>query len=241
MNERPKGEADEYEEGAAPPPLSDRRTALGPGWQIFFGIGDLVAKLLIPLVIACVGWQIKESVARTQVGPAYVDLALDTIAQDPLTQPAEARVWAVDTLQENSPVRLEDAFARRLKAGWGFQTPTQEIGLFTIDTRESQPVRQVLDGHAFEVRADRVNLGDAITVAMSVSLVLPDTTRITKEAQDLSSTNILRLSYGPRDYLFRFERLAGPLAEFTVWKQSPGFREPSQPPGAPRTHEAPTD
>lgn len=211
---------------AAAPPSSAHGKALKPGWQITFGIGEMVAAVLIPLAIVWIGGKINDSVARTQVGPEYVELALETIAQDPLAQPAGVREWAVEVLQANSPAPLTDDLVRRLEAGWSFEVPVRHIGEITVDTRSDKPEVQTLDGHDFEVNAVELERDGVTAVGASVSLVLPDGRRVTEEASNLSSVNILRLHHGSRAYLFRLEGLDGPLVDFTVWKQSPGFREP---------------
>lgn len=213
------------EEATSPPGGSAPHAGgrLSTRWQKALGCGDLVAKLLVPIAIAWVGFEIKEEVARIQVGPEYVDLALRTIAQDPRAQPKGVREWAVDVLDEYAGQPLDEGLARRLVAGWSFEVPFQALGTIFVDARTEQPERQVLDGHRFDVRALSEGAGDEATLTgVSISLVLP-TGRKVVEARELAAANILRLHHGPRAYLFRLERLEGSIAEFTVWKQSPGF------------------
>lgn len=213
-------------EGAASPDGDSATQASGrlsTRWQKGLALGDLVAKLLVPIAIAWVGFEIKEEVARIQVGPEYVDVALRTIAQDPRAQPKGVREWAVAVLDEYAGDPLDEGLARRLVAGWSFEVPFQPLGTISVDARAGQPERQVLDGHRFDVRALSEGAGDEATLTgVSVALVLPTGETVVEE-RDLAVANILHIHHGPRSYLFRLERLEGSVAEFTVWKQSPGF------------------
>jgi len=68
-------------------------------------------------VLAVIGALIQEAVSRSTVSRDYVQLAVSILTADKDKTPAELRGWAVDLLDENSPVRFSKDVADRLKGG----------------------------------------------------------------------------------------------------------------------------
>lgn len=201
------------------------------GWRKAVAAGDIVAKLAIPLVLVIVGCYVNRSIARIEAAPDLLELALETIDQDPRSQPAGLRSWAVDLLDEYSSAEMSDDLKARLRAGWPLTVPFQPVGSVAFEHPESSP--NTLDGHTFELSFAEPEGPDQ--VLRKVELSLPARGH-TVTAESLETTNILQIHVGPRAYLFRFEVLEsreddGLVAWFSVWRQSPGFL------GAPETEE----
>jgi tetratricopeptide (TPR) repeat protein len=78
-------------------------------------IASLVA---IPVVLAIVGWMVQDQLAARTVSKDYVQLAVSILSQPKQadTDPA-LRSWAVELLNENSPVKFSTAIATQLKSG----------------------------------------------------------------------------------------------------------------------------
>lgn len=78
-------------------------------------IGSLVA---IPVVLAIVGWLVQDKLAARTVNKDYVQLAVSI-----LSQPKQAaidpalRSWAVELLNENSPVKFSAEVSGQLRTG----------------------------------------------------------------------------------------------------------------------------
>lgn len=78
-------------------------------------IGSLVA---IPVVLAVVGWLVQDKLATRTVSKDYVQLAVSI-----LSQPRQAgidpalRSWAVELLNDNSPVKFSAEVAGQLRSG----------------------------------------------------------------------------------------------------------------------------
>jgi hypothetical protein len=75
-------------------------------------IGGLIAKILIPIVIAWVGWSYSSAIKEQEVGATYVKLSLDILEEFPSNRPQGLDEWAMDVIDRYSGVPLS-AEARR--------------------------------------------------------------------------------------------------------------------------------
>lgn len=194
---------------------------LSTAWRKWGAAADIFAKIAVPIVLAVAGCQVKESIARLEAAPDLIDLALETIAQEPLSQPEGVRAWAVDLLGQYSPVALDADLRSRLEAGWRFQVPF-ELRAEQVAFGPPDDATATVDGHLFELRF--ADSGDEVLHQVTLSLPAQG---LSVTGERLETTNILSLHVGPAAYLFRFERLrrreGRPVAVFSVWKQSPGL------------------
>jgi hypothetical protein len=95
--------------------LKQEKTAsAGTDWERTARIASLVA---IPVVLAIIGAFIQETLSRSTVSRDYVQLAVSVLTADKNKTPQELRAWAVDLLNENSPVKFSKEVADRLKGG----------------------------------------------------------------------------------------------------------------------------
>jgi len=69
-------------------------------------LGGLIAKILIPLVIALVGWSYSSAIKEQEVGATYVKLSLEILEQLPRNRPQGLDEWAMDVIDRYSGVPL---------------------------------------------------------------------------------------------------------------------------------------
>jgi WD40 repeat protein len=91
----------------------EKSTSTGTDWERTARIASLVA---IPVVLAIIGAFIQAALTRSTVSRDYVQLAVSVLT-DKTKNPPELRSWAVDLLNENSPVKFSKEVADRLKGG----------------------------------------------------------------------------------------------------------------------------
>lgn len=213
--------AERPDSGRTDPDAGVESEGLSTAWRKWTAAADIFAKIAVPIVLAVAGFQVKESIARLDAAPDLLDLALETIAQEPLSQPDGVRAWAVDLLDQYSPVELDSELRSRLKAGWRFQVPF-ELRAEQVSFRPPDEATATVDGHLFELRF--ADSGDQVLHQVTLSLPAQG---LSVTGERLETTNILSLHVGPAAYLFRFEELrrreGRPVAVFSVWKQSPGL------------------
>jgi tetratricopeptide (TPR) repeat protein len=80
-------------------------------------LSKIVAALLIPIVLAWMGFRIEERISEKSLDRDYVQIALGILAADSATAAPPLRVWAVDLLNESAPTKLTEEAARQLKSG----------------------------------------------------------------------------------------------------------------------------
>lgn len=92
----------------------DKSVSIGADWERIARIVSLVA---IPVVLAIIGAVIQATIGRSTVSRDYVQLAVSILTADEDKTPPELRDWAVDLLNENSPIKFSKEVAARLKGG----------------------------------------------------------------------------------------------------------------------------
>lgn len=101
------------------------------------GIWEYLIKLsviAIPFVIAYGGWQIQKSLQDQSIRRDYVQLAVSILKDtDTTSENLQLRNWAVELLNKNSPVPLNDTFKQQLKSG--------RISLPSIDIKPQRIVK----------------------------------------------------------------------------------------------------
>lgn len=76
----------------------------------------LFSTLAIPIIIAFFGWQIDKSISSNNLEKDYVDLAISILTSEKKIEPS-IRSWAIEILQDNSPVKLTPEGIAELEAG----------------------------------------------------------------------------------------------------------------------------
>lgn len=69
----------------------------------------------MPILLAVGGWLLQDTVSRRSVSHQYVSLAV-SILKEPIAE-VTLRDWAVDILNEHSPVSFDPETSQRLKSG----------------------------------------------------------------------------------------------------------------------------
>jgi 2',3'-cyclic-nucleotide 2'-phosphodiesterase (5'-nucleotidase family) len=106
----------------------------------------VLSLVALPLVVAVGGWWVQRSVATQAVNKDYVTIAISLLDASKEVDPG-LRNWAVDLLNKNAPVQLDEAVADKLRKG--------ELGLAGI-----------LEGRQFVVRNRTTNLTRLIAHAL---------------------------------------------------------------------------
>ncbi|CAK7026744.1 hypothetical protein [Saezia sanguinis] len=70
-------------------------------WQ---AISTIFAAVAIPVIVAFFGYIIQRQLSNDNIRKDYVAMALDIIKGDAKSQSEEVRAWAVEMLNENSPI-----------------------------------------------------------------------------------------------------------------------------------------
>jgi len=74
-----------------------------------------VAKILIPLLIALVGWWYSSAIKQQEIGATFVQLSIDILEEPPDDRPPGLTEWAMDVVDEYSGVRLGPQAREELK------------------------------------------------------------------------------------------------------------------------------
>jgi|GEM_PF-3207774 len=86
-----------------------------PKWERTLNMLSIAA---IPIVIAIGGWMLQRSLQNQSIKRDYVQLSVSILKEKDTTKiNAEIRNWAVQLLNENSPVKLSTAVQEQLKSG----------------------------------------------------------------------------------------------------------------------------
>lgn len=89
--------------------------------QAYTSIASAVA---IPIVIALVGWWVQSSISNESIKKDYVQMAIGILNSPDNEKNTEMRKWAVDILNENSPVPLSLNLRNKLEQGSTFLIPS---------------------------------------------------------------------------------------------------------------------
>ena len=77
-------------------------------------ITGAVAKIVIPIVIAYVGWAYSSAIKEQEFGATYVQLSLKILEQAPDERPAGLTTWAMDVVDHYSGVKLDPKARKEL-------------------------------------------------------------------------------------------------------------------------------
>lgn len=75
-------------------------------WQ---AVASIVGSLAVPVVLAVFGYLIQRQLASEGLRKDYVQIAVSVLNQEPAKQEAELRLWAIATLESNSPIPFTTA------------------------------------------------------------------------------------------------------------------------------------
>lgn len=81
-------------------------------------LAKIASWIAVPIVVATIGWYIRDVIADRNLGQQYVELAVSILETEPEGEDQHLRQWAVDLLDEKSPTPLrEDSRAQLLSKG----------------------------------------------------------------------------------------------------------------------------
>jgi len=87
------------------------------GWDYLERVAKLLSLVAIPIVLGFGGWWIQNALSQRTVSKDYVELAVSILSKSEGEIDADLRVWAVDLLNENSPVPFKPDIAEKLSKG----------------------------------------------------------------------------------------------------------------------------
>jgi hypothetical protein len=87
-------------------------------WDTAEKISRTFSFAAVPIVVAVGGWLLQRLLQKQSIRRDYVQLAVTILSNaEPSKVPSEIRAWAVDLLNENSPIKLDAGTVERLKSG----------------------------------------------------------------------------------------------------------------------------
>ncbi len=98
--------------------MSELQSSASDRWTRAETLAKISSLIAIPIVIAVIGWLVQDKLASRTVNKDYVQLAVSILSQPKQTgiDPA-LRSWAVQLLNENSPVKFSPEVAVQLSSG----------------------------------------------------------------------------------------------------------------------------
>jgi hypothetical protein len=91
-------------------------------------IAVIVGAIGTPVVVAIIGFTVQRSIAKSGLQKDYVQLALQILRDDPPKSSKELRLWAVDVLDNFSPVAISEQLKVSLAAGGVLPRPNPPTG-----------------------------------------------------------------------------------------------------------------
>lgn len=88
---------------------------LPPSWEKLKAIGNIVATLGIPILLAIVANSFSQRQKEMEIGIRYVELATQILRADPSPDTQALRTWAVSIIENYSPVPLSEAASKNLE------------------------------------------------------------------------------------------------------------------------------
>lgn len=88
---------------------------LPPSWEKLKAIGNIVATLGIPILLAIVANSFSQRQKEMEIGIRYVELATQILRADPSPDTKALRTWAVSIIENYSPVPLSTEASKNLE------------------------------------------------------------------------------------------------------------------------------
>lgn len=77
---------------------------------------QVIFTLLIPLMVAVVGYSINSTLGEQELGATYVDIAVEVLSAPPTHDTTALRDWAIEVLRNYSPIELTEAALEQLRS-----------------------------------------------------------------------------------------------------------------------------
>lgn len=86
-------------------------------WRGFEAVSGAIAKVLIPALIALVGWWFTAAIKQREIGATFVQLSIDILEEAPDKRPPGLTEWSMDIIDKYSGVDLSPAARDALAQG----------------------------------------------------------------------------------------------------------------------------
>lgn len=80
-------------------------------------IAKIVSLIAVPIILGVGGWWIQNALSERSINKDYVQLAVTILTSSESDVDPSLRAWAVDLLNANSPVKLDEQVAEKLLTG----------------------------------------------------------------------------------------------------------------------------
>lgn len=101
----------------------------------------IISLLLVPIVVACIGYKIQSSISNESIKKDYVQMAIQILAEEPQNgDHQDLRKWAIDILAKNSPVPFTAALKKQLSTHPWLGATLREFAGNTEYTPQSRPM-----------------------------------------------------------------------------------------------------
>jgi hypothetical protein len=107
-------------------------------WQT---IATITSLILVPLIVAFIGWRIQENTTDESIKKDYVQMAINVLAEPKASYDEDLRKWSIDVLSKNSPVPFSAELRKKL---WVGATLSMFAGSLTAKTDHSAPPKDLM-------------------------------------------------------------------------------------------------
>jgi hypothetical protein len=84
------------------------------GWEKLKVLGSLVTAIGVPVTVAFIGSLYTTAIKESETRVKFVELAISILKSEPTTETGSLRSWAVETINKNSEVKLNETTGKQL-------------------------------------------------------------------------------------------------------------------------------
>jgi hypothetical protein len=122
-------------------------------WQGLNALSGLLAAVLIPIVIAIMGYRYTSALKEREIQSHFVELALSVLKEPPRAENRAVRQWAVRVVDEYSGVALGETASRELLDSVSLPTPASTTSRVYLLAGRREKASALDSLHADLVRA----------------------------------------------------------------------------------------
>jgi len=116
-------------------------------WDRIEQFAKIASLIAVPIIIGIGSWLIQNALSRRSVNQDYVQLAVSILTNSDENIDQSLRSWAVELMNQNSPVEFSDAIAKKLSTG-KVNLPPPPIRSLPTDEK-FEPVSSFSESHPY--------------------------------------------------------------------------------------------
>ena len=97
--------------------MANQTTGLSPVWEKLRVSATVISAVLIPVVVAIIGYYVNTAIKGDELSLKYVELAVRVLQDAPRDETENLRNWAIDVINNYSDVRLSEDAKLELRRG----------------------------------------------------------------------------------------------------------------------------